>query len=413
MFTSRPSDPRTVLLWGDRWHFPGREASAPFTHVKQAAAILAEHFAEEPKPVRVRLVFQPDSLESVQVSCPQGNRKVLEFALAADYAALREPEYSWGHEPVLPDGEGFLTILHHETEPVLIAMARELARLGLAVDSAWPLTTFLHALPEEWTDSGAVAVVAVRAESGIAYHHPAGAGRFIVSWRGDAVLADAGHWLATLANANPEDPVILVCDGEETAAALGSHLGEQERPNLDVITVSEALGRRVVLPRYHPAQLLPRESVVTVQRAAIAASIALFFAAGWAGFAFGRDTLAVRAETAAQQSRTAALRTEVSHLRENAAEIASLRNLVEDGAAGPPCGSLLRAVSTALPPEIVLSSIRIEGRRFEFAGWVAPIAPAGLLDRWRQQIAPLHGAWTMDCRTIEGGAFVATGAFRP
>ncbi|WP_438479759.1 hypothetical protein [Oleiharenicola lentus] len=277
---------------------PKGEASEAFTQVKQAAALLAEHYADEPKPVRLRLIFQPDSLRGVHVACPQGNRKVLAFALAGEYPALREPDFAWGHEPVLASGEGFSTILHFETEPALITLAAELARLGLAVDSAWPLLTFLHALPEEWSESGAVALVAVRPDSAVAYHHPQNAGRTVLSWRGDSTFAEVGQWIDSLSRQSPDDPLLLICEDEVTASGLDSHLSGEARPNIEVISARDALGRRVALPRYHPAQLLPRESLFSAQHLAIAASIALWLAAGWAGLAFGREWWSVRLEAA-------------------------------------------------------------------------------------------------------------------
>jgi hypothetical protein len=412
MFTLRPSEPRTVLLWGDRWHFPDREASEPFTHVMHAAELLAAHFAEEPKPLRLRLVFQPESLDSVPVACPHGDRRVLAFALAADHPALAQPDHAWGHEPVLPAAEGFSTILHYEVQPALIALATQLARLGLAVDSAWPLATFLHALPEDWSDSGGTTVVAVSAKSGVAYHHPTEGVRSVLTWRGESTPAEAGRWLAGILDDRPEEVVLLVCDEEESASALGSCLGEQERPNLEIIRMREALGRRVVLPRYHPAQLLPREPIVTAQRVAIAASIALLFAAGWAGYAFGQDWLAAQKETESQRLRLAELQAEVSHLRANAAEIAASRSLVEGGAGGPPCADFMRALSRQTPPGMVLSMVRIDGRDIRAEGWISPSAPADLLDSWRRELASSDAPWTLDIRPGVGGAFTATGAFR-
>lgn len=411
MFTLRPSDPRTVLLWGDRWHFPDRDASEPFTHVTEAAEMLAAHFADDPKPVRLRLIFQPDSLESVLMPCPQGDRRVMAFALAGECPVLAQPEHAWGHEPVLPTPEGFATILHYEREPALITLAAQLARLGLAVDSAWPLTTFLHSLPEEWSDSGAVTVVAVRAESGVAYHHPKDAARSVAGWRSQAALAEAGKWLAGILAENLGDPVLLVCDNEETVAALDVYTADHERTNLDVVNVREVLGRRVVMPRYHPAQLLPRPPAVTSQKLAVAASIALLLVSGWAGVAFARDWTAVRDEHESRAARFAALQAEVSHLRTNASEITVLRNAVDGSAGGPPYATLLRALSTKVPPEIVLASVRLTGREFEVNGWLAPSAPAELLDTWRHSIVQSDATWSLEVHSASNGAFVAKGAF--
>jgi len=413
MYISRPSDPRTVLLWGDRWWFAGSGASCEFTNLTHAAEVLAAHFAGEPKPVRLRLVYQPDAFESVAVACPNGDRATLAVALAAEFPALANPGHAWSHEPVMADGHGHSTVLHFETEPGLLTLALRLAQLGLAVDSAWPFATFLHALPEEWTDSGAVTVVALQAGRAVAYRHPSDGGRTAQTWHGDSTVAQVGQWLAGIFAEEAEEPVLLVTPDPETAGGLESYLAPEERPGLEFVRLADALGRRVVLPRYHPAQLLPRGSAITAQRAVIAASVALLLAAGWAGFVYGRDWRAVQAEAETRAARLVSLRSEVAHRRENASEITALRSLVEGGSAGPPYGAFLQKISATLPPEIALASLRIAGRNIELGGWTAPTAPAGALERWRGRLAPPDAPWTAAVRPGVGGAFTLTGAFRP
>ncbi|HRI83395.1 MAG TPA: hypothetical protein PLF88_13205, partial [Opitutaceae bacterium] len=292
---SRPSDPRTVLLWGNRWWLPATDEPVPFTDFGEAADALAAHWADAPKPVRLRLIYQPDALASVGVSCPQGDRRVLASALAGEFPALDSPDRAWSHEPVLPNANGGTTVLHFETEPALYALAQRLAHQGLAVESAWPLATYLHALPFEWTESGAVTVLAVQAERALAYRHPRHAGRTVHGWSKDQAPAEAGRWLREILDANPEDPVLVVTAEDETRALLESWLGE-DRPGLEWLRLTQALTRPATLPRYHPAQLLPRSPWVTAERLALAAGFALLLAAGWAGFDHGRNWLAVRAE---------------------------------------------------------------------------------------------------------------------
>jgi len=411
MFTSRPSDPRTVLLWSDRWWLAGTDEPISFDHLAHAAEVLAAHFSDEPKPVRLRLIYQPDTLTSVTVACPQGNRKILAAALVGEFPALQSSDHAWSHEPIFAHGDGFSTVLHFESEPELMALASRLAQLGLAVDSAWPLATVLNALPDEWTDSGAVTVVAVAPERAIAYRHPRDGARSVQSWHSESTVVEVGQWLAGIFADNPDEPVIVVAAEDDTAARLESYLGE-ERPNLEWLRLAEALGRRIELPRYHPAQLLPREPVFTAQRAAIAASVALLLAGSWAGYSLGRERIVARSETAHRAAHVAVLRADIAHLRENAVEIAALRSLIEGGSASPPCGTFLRQLSTTVPRDIALSSVRITGRNVEFAGWVSPAAPPGVLDEWRNRLAPSDGPWAIVFRSSAGGAFTATGAFR-
>lgn len=411
-FISRPSEPRTVLLWGSAWWLPGFGERIAFADLAQAAGVLAEHFATEPKPVRLRLIYQPAALASVVVACPHGDRNVLAAALAGEFPLLAESGVAWGHEPVLSKDGGYTTVLHYETEPALIALATELARLGLAVDSAWPLATFLHALPDEWTDSGAITVLAVQSEAALAYRHPSDGSRTVEIWHSNSCVVEAGQWLGEILAANAEEPVLIVTATDEIGAALSSYLGDDASPNLEWIRLADALGRRVVLPRYHPAQLLPRPPAITAQRMAIAASIALFIAAGVAGVCYAREWKAVNAEMSARSGDVATLRAEVAHLRENAVEIAALRSLVEGSAAGSPCGAWLRQLARTVPAEIVLSEVRIDRRRFEVRGWTAPTASDGLLESWRGRFAPEDAGWSATVRTEADGGFTLTGRFR-
>jgi hypothetical protein len=412
MYISRPSEPRTVLLWGDRWWFAGTGHSKQFADLTQAVDLLVAHFASEPKPVRIRLLFQPDALQTVAVTCPQGDRATLASALSAEFPELSKPEHAWSHEPVLPNLSDFATLLHVEEQPGLLGLATQLARRGLAVDSAWPLATFLHALPQDWSNSGAVTVVAVQKESAISYCHPADGVRDVLHWHGGSTLAEVGGWLDRLLERDAEEPILLVGADEAAVAALGVFVGVKEHPGVELLSLGEALARPVEFPRYHPAQLLPRPPMVTAQRAMIAATVALLLAAGWSGTAYVRAHLATRVAAKQQQEQLAALRREVTQLRENAAEIAGLRRSLEGGAAGPPCGDLLEKIATTLPAQVTLGSLRITGRTVALDGWVAPGAGRSVVDDWRSRLAPADAPWTMEAKNGPAGSFSVVGRFR-
>ena len=412
MFTSRPSESRTVLLWGNRWWLPGTGESCEFPSLAQAAEVLAEHLRDEPKPVRLRLIYQPDGFESVAVACPPGDRRLIGSALAAEYPQLASGEHAWGYDPVQPAGDGHETILHFEMEPALLALATKLAHLGLAVESAWPLATFLHGLPDDWTDSGAFTVLAVDGERAVAYRQPRNRPRRVQSWNGETVPMQVGQWLAAVLAEDADEPVLLVAPDPETAGALESYLGENKR-GLESLQIGEALARPVVFPRYHPAQLIPRGPAFNAQQLAIAASIALFLAAGWAAFGFGRGWLAAQEEARNREIRLTALRTEVAHLRANAAEIQTLRARLKGDDAGPPFGDFLRALSRTNQPGVTVATLRLAGRSIEVGGWHSPDVTPAMLDRWRSRLASPDAAWNVALRSSANGAFTLTGAFQP
>lgn len=401
MFTLRHSEPRTVLLWGQRLWLPGADTALAFASDQEAVELLVAHFAESPKPVRLRLVYQPDSLESDTVACPKGDRRTLAQSLAAEFPALAQPDHAWGHEPVLAAGDGFATVLHVETEPRLYALARQLAQRGLAVDSAWPLAAYLQSLPEEWSDSGAVAVIALADGQALAYAHPAHSGREIRQWRGETAIAEATGWIRS--TLEQEQSVLLVTDGApEAFTGIGRH------PALECRTLAETLGRSVVMPRYHPAQLLPRDPVMSAQRLALAASVLLLLTAAGLGGLYARDCFTAREEAQRRGAELTDLRAGIDHLRVNEAEIARLKQQVEAAAPGAPCEALLERIATTVPTEVVLTSFRLTGREWRATGWAKP----GLaLDPWQARLAEAGDRWTAHAQIRPDGSFTLNGSF--
>ncbi len=400
MFTLPHSEPRTVLLWGHRLWLPGADTPLAFADCGQAVELLAGHFAEAPKPVRLRLVFQPATLESVTVACPKGDRRTLAQSLAGEFPALAQPDHAWGHEPVLAAGDGFATVLHVETEPRLYALARQLAQRGLAVDSAWPLAAYLQALPEEWSDSGAVAVIALADGQALAYAHPAQGRREIRQWQGDTAAAEATDWIRS--TLEQEQSVLLVTDGTPEACADSGRF-----PALECRTLTETLRRSVVMPRYHPAQLLPREPVMSAQRLALAASVLLLLTTVGLGGLYARDCFAAQAEAQRRGAELTTLRAGIDHLRANEAEITRLKQQV-DAAPGAPCAALLERIAATVPPEVVLTSFRLTGGEWSATGWTK----LGLtLDPWQTRLTEMEDRWTALAQTRPDGSFTLNGSF--
>ncbi len=406
------SEPRTVLLWGNRWWIPGGDALPAFADDRQAAEQLVTHFADEPKPVRLRLIYQPDTLLSVAVACPNGDRRTVAQALAGEYPTLVKPDHTWGHEPVLAAGEGFATVLHYEAEPRLLALATELARHGLALDSAWPIATYLQALPNEWTDSGACTVVAICSDRASAFRQPAEGGRATPSWHGEETLSSVSRWLSEILERDPIEPILLVC-GDGEVEAINPLLTPDRYPGVETLPLAKALGRAAPLPRYHPAQLLPREPIVTAQRLALAASVAFLLAAVGIGGSYAHTCIVQHADATRHATEASALRAEIAHLRDNAAEIAALRSRLAGSAPGAPVGAFLRQVATTIPRQLVLGSLQLDGRTLALDGWMAPGTPSALLDDWRARLAPNGAAWTAGVQTQPDGSFSLTGSFRP
>jgi hypothetical protein len=302
-------------------------------------------------------------------------------------------------------------LLHFEQEPGLFPLVSDLRERGYIVESAWPLASYLHGLPDEWTDSGAVTVVAVDSNRACAYSHPAHGTRSILTWRDDNVPAQVGAWLRTVLAKNPDEPILVVATNDEALSALSVEASLQDRSAVQQMGLADALARRVVLPRHHPAQLLPAVPIATLQFAAIAASFALFAMAAWWGTAYARDCLAWRSEGEAREAQRTALRAEVSHLRANAADITALRASLPAAGPGVPLGALLLQFAATIPPEVVLGALRVTPEGFTANGYISPAAPAGLWEGWTAVLAPTGGPFVLHTNQPIAGAFSLRGEF--
>ncbi len=388
-------------MWGRQWWLAGRTEPLDFQHLAHAAEVLAAHLAGEAQPIRLRLLYQPESLVSVAVACPRGNRSALQNALGFEYPAVANPAHAWSHEPILGLPPGFATILHYEQEPGLFPLIKRLAQHGVTVTTAWPLTTFLHALPAEWSESGAVTVVATSTSHAIAYHHPANGSRALLQWHGDTAAAEATTWLQKEKAKSSDDPALMITTSEPA----------EPIPGVEWLPLTEALAAPVVLPRNHPAQFLPAVPFITPQRAMIAASLLLLLAGGWTGTAYAREFRAWSAQQPANASEKSSLQSQIAHYRINATEIVALRAILAGPGSGPPVGELLDTVCATLAPQLALDRMHVTQGRFTLSGHLAPGATAAW-EQWRNRLGSQR--WTLEPATPrDTGAFTLNGVFIP
>lgn len=381
IFTSPRSKALTVLLWGDRWWLAGRTDAIPFTHRDEAAGELVAALAGD-APRRLRLVYQPDGFMSVVTSCPKAGRRTMALALQEQFPGLATEEIAWSHDPILSVGESFTTVLHCESSPWLFALIGQLGSAGIAVEEVWPLPTWLHALPDEWSDTGALTVLAIAGNRACAYHHPATGARQVIAWPPNEPTTPE-LWLANLLDRDPAEPVLVVTDEATSDAAWSPG---PARPGLRHLTLPEALSHSATIPSRHPARLLPVEPVVTASRAVLASSLALLIAAVGVVVPWVVGHVNARNAALVQTVRERALSVDVAHLRINAAEIAALREEAA-GRTRPFAGALLRRLAATVPPEVTLATLRADPGSFAAQGFVAPQASSGVLDRWQQALA--------------------------
>jgi len=390
----------TVLLWGDRWWLPRQKLPVPFAGLGQAAAMLAAVWPEKNR--RLRVIYQPDDFTTVPVTCPNANRATLSLALAEEHPAVGHPGLVWGYEPILPAGESFNTLLHYETRPALFALVQQLEEKGFAVDSVWPLPTWLTALPPDLTDSGAVTILALHTDRFCIYRHSAAGGRTVQMGQGNGALANLATLLRPMVAENPAEFILCVPTDDAIIAKVEEIMALEANHVIGIYSIQEALAKPAPLPLRHPAQLLPPVPRFTASRVVSAITLLLFLGAlaGAGGYAYTwfRARTAVEARAVARQQ----LQGEVEHLRVNRAEISSLH--VEIAALSqhsPRVSEFLRKVATTVPPEVVVTTLKVTADAFTAGGWARP----GAAEPWARQFGP-----ETRCAVQPDGAFTLRGA---
>ena len=394
MSTSTSSQSEVILLWGDRWWLPGRAEPLIFGALDRAPEILLRAWGDS-RPAQVTIVCQSDAMLATATACPKGDRRLLREALAADLPVVADDSRVWSFEPILPQGEGFATVLYHESEPGLCQVVAQLRSAGLEVETAWPMATFLQSLARDWSDSGAFAAALIDADRVAVYSHHGDGRRAFAQWTGTDAIAKGAEFFGLFLADNPGSAIWLATTNDAVRSRVTSVAPLAGNPSVHAVTLAEALARPWALALQHPAQLLPPPSRFSLPKAAWAASFAVLAASVWIAASYTRDVLAWRAEGATREIRIAALREEVTRLRANATEIAALHATVTAAEQPRHTGKFLARLSAVTPPSLVIRSLRITAGEFHATGYLAPDAPSGTWERWRDTVGA-SAPWVLD-----------------
>lgn len=403
LFSSLKSDATTVLLWGDRWWLPRHRLPVPFADPGQAAALLAAAWPGGAR--RLRLIYQPDDFVTVPVACPQADRATLGLVLAEEHPALAHPGLAWGFEPILGSGDGFGTLLHHESRPGLYGLVYQLQEQGFTVDSAWPLASWLNVLPPDLSDTGAMTILALSPERFHLYRHAPDGVRSVQSAHGKDSIDRAAESLRGIFGQSQEF-VLHVTTDDALLDALNQRLKIGGDRVVGHFAIWEALAKSAVLNARHPAQLLPPAAALWPSRLMRAASgLALVAGLVLAGEYVHRHHV-LRQEAAALAREIPALRQQVTERRQAVAALAAERA----GAARPAawCSALLRAAGRA-PAPVTLTALHATPADFVLTGGVTA---AGALTEpaWREWLARIGGeTWRVEPAALPAGAVTLKG----
>jgi cell division protein FtsB len=385
----------TILLWGDRWWLPRQKMPVPFAGMDQAAAMLAAAWPEKTR--RLRVIYQPEDFATVPAVCPNTNRATLKLALAEEHPVVRHPGLVWGYEPILPAGESFSTLLHHETRPALFALVQQLEEEGFGVDSVWPLPTWLNALPPDLTDSGAITIFALHPDRFCIYRHSAAGARTVHTGHGSDALETLVALLRPMVAENPAEFILCVTTNEALLVTLEERLALEGGQVVGIFTLQEALAKPAPLPPQHPAQLLPPVPRFTASRVVAVTTLMLALGALVGGAGYARTWSQARTHEAERVVAQRQLQGEVEHLRANHAEISALRaEIAALSRPSPRIAEFLRKVAATVPPEVVVTTLQVTAGAFTVNGWAKP----GAAEPWARQLGS-----DVHCALQPDGAF--------
>lgn len=385
-FSSVKSD-ATILLWGDRWWLPRHRIAVPFPEFDQAAAVLAAAWPGKKLPLR--LIYQPADLASVAVNCPVADKSILGAALAAEHPALTHPGHVWGYEPIAAEENLGRTVLHYETRPGLFSLVRRLEDHGFAVESVWPLATWLAALAPAAMGEGTVLVAALAAGRGTLYRQGP-EGRSVIH-----ALDPAELGACTDVRGETKDgarTLLLTLSADDAALDAFAARLDPDVTLAGGFPLWDALAKPVALPPKHPAQLLPPLPKLSLMRVIIAANLLCLLVACVAGWQLYQRNIASKVAADAGAREANELRREIGALHEQAVETSQVEKAWRDARARPAARQLLETLAEDLPPGMVFRSCRIEGSGFEVIGWSDPALPPEVWRAWTERQREKLGA---------------------
>ncbi|MCB1104584.1 MAG: hypothetical protein H7A44_08465 [Opitutaceae bacterium] len=384
----------TVLLWGNRWWLPHHPLPIPFSHPAQAADQLAAAWSDPNRTIR--LIYQPDDLDSVPVQCPNGNRSTLTCALAEDHPVMVHPGHVWSYEPILPMGDGFGTLLHYEATPGLYALVHRLREHGFTISSVWPMITWLNGLPPDLSPSGAMTICALHTDRFCLYRQSTGGTRaFRAGHSGDILKAVSSH-LADLPTHVETEFVLFVSTDDALVESLITQIPVDDRQILGVLSLTGSLAKAVPLGPKHPAQLLPPVPVITAPKLlSVISGACLLIALGL--------------------SVTPAINwwNQQANRRAQAQEKQTLLATVGTDAIDPlPWDQFVSRLTTSLPAEVVLTTIQADRQGFELDGGIANGSSGANLALWQQSLQGQGAPWNLAAETYGASAFKVKGRWQ-
>lgn len=335
----------------------------------EVAALVRAIESIEPRPKRVRLIYQPPDLDGHAVECPKGSREIVRSALADDHPELRNPATVWAMSRLHATDLGYATLLWVDPKARIARLRSTLATRRIALVGAWPLVSVIELTPPADRADQPVLAVVLSDTAGLVYAAMPGGARTIVCASGAACRGQLGGLIRNALSHfdAAEPPPVLVVDASVEPWDLGvSPLAQVETSG---ISVEQLLTSAMRLGPSDLSNLAPRVSRMTADGAlwlvtALCCGLALFNAGSYAAeFRRVQNDASIRGRLARE------LQADNARLAENQKTISELAALrAEMKADGAHRLRLLTAIMQHKPVEVTVHAITIREQSFELAG---------------------------------------------
>lgn len=331
-----------------------------------AAALLSLLGQMQQKPTALRLIYQPQDLQSMPVDCPKGSRKSIQQALAPDHPALTTDLVVWACQPLIATARGASTVLSLERTPNLRRFAEALAKARIRLDGAFPIAAVLERLPAFAGDGPAIGILH-SASLGLLYTRDASGVRNVAPISDGAdTEARALELFSTHIHTFHVPPQVSIAHTTATPWPF-------EAPGVTVTTADLSVFLQEAeklslssLSNFLPPSRLPSPSSVAI----LAASLAIL-ASAMVVIRHEARLADERAQALLKADRRASLDQELNGRRSNQSAIARATALAADIGASPAAlAPLLGFLEAELPRELTLTDLRYERGVFTIEGSV-------------------------------------------
>lgn len=359
-----------AIWWHNRIYIYSDTHSASIiapTHDATAQCLVDLLRGDFPNVVSLRLLYQPADLRMEPAECPMGRRKSIQRALQHDYPVLENNVAAWAAQPPIATEKAAVTYLSIERVARLHRLHATLEPLGVVIEAAFPLLSWLERLPSFATRGYSMAILAAD-EISLIYARDDQGGRHVYQF--DDMVAERTREIVSsqVTQATTAPAVSLVSFSSPPLEILTD-------PAPTILLANDFIAEAWNIPLNDPSNFLPPESpvnasLITTIAGGLLALTALLFIA-WHEV----DIRRTEKEQQRKSEELTMLQSELTTRTKYQKVIAEADLLIADVGSTPRgLPRLMQILEQNLPNEIDVTAIKVAGDTFTIEG----LAHAGI-----------------------------------